>query len=81
MAASETWKRLLTTMRDVFEQPNLEVDENTTADDIIGWDSMGHVRLILALEEEFDIEFEPDDIVELRDVGELRDTITEQVKS
>ena len=31
-----------------------------------GWDSVGHVNLMNAIEEEFDISLEPDDILDFR---------------
>lgn len=38
-----------------------------TPDSIEYWDSVGHLNLIVALEEEFDIVFEPEEIEEMLD--------------
>ena len=46
-----------------------EIDESTAKNlkfqDIPAWDSVGHMGLVAALEETFDIMLEPDDIVDL----------------
>lgn len=39
------------------------------------WDSVAHIRLVMALEAEFDIEFTPDEIGELVSVGAVRKRI------
>lgn len=30
-----------------------------------GWDSMGHMTLVVAIEDEFDVELDPDQIIEM----------------
>lgn len=48
-----------------------DITERTEAADVPGWDSQGHVRLILALEERFGVEFGDDQIVELVSVAAI----------
>lgn len=45
------------------------LSEQTTAKDVIGWDSLKHMRMIMALEREFGIKFKPAQIVEMENVG------------
>ena len=42
-----------------------EINEKTSSETIKFWDSLKHMNLIIALEEEFNIEFEDDEIVEM----------------
>jgi acyl carrier protein len=63
----------------VFEDDEIEIDRDTTADDIDGWDSMSHMTLLMAIEEDFEIEFEEWEVINLSDVGELIDLITEKL--
>lgn len=48
---------------------SFDIDETTAKrlkyQDIPAWDSVGHMGLIAALEEAFDIMIEPDDIIDL----------------
>ena len=57
--------------RDVFEDTELVVSEKTTAADIPTWDSLTHISLILALEEEFGIEFTSMEVTSMSCVGDL----------
>ena len=38
------------------------IDIDTTAEDIDSWDSMEHLRIVLAIEAEFDVQFQPDEL-------------------
>lgn len=49
-------------MSAVFEIPLEEITDDSSADTIDSWDSLKHLNLILALEEEFDISI-PDEEV------------------
>ena len=53
LSKDEIIERLNDVFRDVFDDDTLEVDENTTADDIEDWDSIEHITLIGAVEDEF----------------------------
>ena len=52
LSKDEIIERLDDVFRDVFDDDTLEVDENTTADDIEDWDSIEHITLIGAVEDE-----------------------------
>jgi acyl carrier protein len=69
--ASDTLARLATLFREVFNDPELAISPATTADDIAGWDSMTHIALIVAAEQDFDIHFKASEMDGLQDVGEL----------
>ncbi len=47
-------------MRKVFEQK--EIKDNVTQLNNENWDSLRHLNLIVAIEEEFEISLEPDEI-------------------
>ena len=52
-------------MSAVFTIPVDEIDENSSSDSIHSWDSINHMKLVVALEEEFNIEFRDAEIIEL----------------
>lgn len=76
---NNVYNRVTAVFRDIFDLPDLEISTSDTAHSIKGWDSLTHVRLIVALEEEFELEFEPEKIMELRSVGELIEAVTEEM--
>ncbi len=66
-------------MEDVFDIDNLSLTPETTANDIEEWDSLSHIRLIVAVERRFKIEFKNADIGNLKKVGDLVDLINANV--
>ena len=79
MEREEVFEKLNEIFRDVFDDDTIEVDEDTTAADIEGWDSIIHITLVDAIEEEFDISFDMKTVVKLKNVGEMVDAILEEV--
>jgi acyl carrier protein len=75
MDRAELLSRVTEIMRDVFEEDDLVVTEDTTSDDVAEWDSTNHVRLMVAAEGEFGIMFETNEITAPSNVGELLDLI------
>lgn len=52
-----------------------EIGAEASPATIESWDSLKHMNLILALEEEFGIEFSDDQVVELTSLPEIRQAI------
>ena len=61
--------------RDVFSDPDLVVERKTTASDIPDWDSLNHILLVLAIEEEFGVQLAAQEIVGLENVGGFLDLL------
>ncbi len=54
--------------------PDADADKigpETTANDVVGWDSMAHVGLMAAIEDEFAVQFEPEEVTSSANVGGL----------
>ena len=64
----------------VFDNPELRVAADTTADDIEDWDSLTHIDLIVAVEKEFKIRFTTAEVTGLKNVGELMDAISRKLR-
>jgi acyl carrier protein len=61
--------------RDVFDDQNIVLRPETTADDIAGWDSMSQVRLAVEIERRFGIKIKSAKMEELRSVRGMLDLI------
>lgn len=61
--------------RSVFDNPNIQITDDTTSNDIIGWDSFSHINLISTIEIHFDIEFTQSEAFGFKTVGELIQSI------
>ena len=68
-------EKLLPIFQNVFDDDNLIIKNHTTAKDISGWDSLAHIRLIVAIEKSFHLRFSADEISELENVGDMVDLI------
>ena len=75
MARSELLAKLSEMLGEIVEVPNLRLTEVTKAEDVQDWDSTNHVRFLVAIESEFGIRFETDEIGTLQDVGQLMNLV------
>ena len=57
--------RIKNVMSAVFEIPVNQIKDNSSTDTIESWDSLKHMNLVVALEEEFKIELTDDEIIEM----------------
>lgn len=57
--------------RDVFGNEEILLTDETTAQNIPEWDSLGHVNLMFSIEERFNVQFEGNQLAEFANVGEL----------
>jgi acyl carrier protein len=68
---AEIYQRLTTIFQDVLDDDELVLEQTLTADDVPQWDSLSHVRLILAVQKEFGVKFSAAHVAGLKDVGGL----------
>ena len=54
-----------------FKVDKSELSKNTTADDIEEWDSLAHASFIVFLEKELGITFDLNEIMNIKDLGDL----------
>jgi len=52
--------------------PDVELTDTTTPADISAWDSLGHINIITAIEEEFDLDISPEQIGELQSIADFK---------
>jgi len=75
MTREEVYVRLNDIFQEVFDDEKIEVFDETTSDDIEDWDSLEHINLVAAIEQEFDIKFTMAQVVGMKNVGEMVDII------
>ena len=67
--------RLLGVFQSVFGEDLAEIKNSDAVNGLPGWDSAGHLNLIMAIEAEFDIQFDIVEMESLTDVGAIRDRL------
>jgi acyl carrier protein len=56
---------------DVLEVPSTKITPASSPDSIDTWDSVHHLNLVLALEQEFSLQFEPEEIDQMKDIEHI----------
>lgn len=79
MSREEIFDRLNLVFRDVFDDDGITVTDSTTAADIDGWDSLMHITLLSAVEDEFGVSFSMKEVVKMKNVGDMVDIIEDEV--
>ena len=52
-------------MADLLKRGVDDVPASATRDTLAGWDSLTHVNLVLAIEQHFDVQFLPEEMMEM----------------
>jgi acyl carrier protein len=68
---TEIYERLSKIFRDVFEDEDLVAKPELTANDIVGWDSLANLQLLLTVQKTFGVKFTAHEITSLNNVAEL----------
>ena len=68
-------ERITAVFHEVFANDALQLSDDTTFADVPGWDSLAHVKLITALESEFDAKFSVRDVMKMNTVGAIRQAV------
>ena len=73
-------ERLESIFQDVLDLPDLKLTQNLSAKDVPEWDSIAHISILAAIQDEFKIKFSVDDIGSLKNVGDLVELIERKSK-
>ena len=68
-------ERLTPLFREIFRDPTLEVTPELRATDVPAWDSLNHINLVVAIENEFQVEFTTEQLGSMGKVGDLLDIL------
>jgi len=66
-------EKVIEIMKDVLETEDISL--NTSQENCENWNSLRQLNLVSELEDEFDVEFEPEEIAEMKSVGKILEVI------
>ena len=75
MERNEILAKLQGVFREELDKESLVITELSSAQNVDGWDSLSHIQLISAIEDEFDISFTSKEIMSWKNIGEMIDSI------
>ncbi len=70
-----TIKRLKATLSKVLQIEEDEITDETSPDTVATWDSFNALLLVTALENEFNVKFTAGDIVGVKNVGDIKESL------
>ncbi len=80
MTRAEVYEKLNKVFQDVFDDETITVHDETTSEDIEDWDSLEHINLVVAVENEFDVDFNMGEVNKMKNVGEMVDIILQRAE-
>ena len=75
----EILRRLKKIFRQVLNNNQINLNINTTNDELEQWDSLNHIIIILEIEKYFSIKFTAGEITELKSIRMICDLINKKV--
>ena len=78
MKREEIIKKLEEIFSDLFDE-EMTLSEKTSPADIDEWDSLMQISILAAVQDEFDVRFEIDEIVAMKNVGDIISAIEEML--
>jgi acyl carrier protein len=81
MQQQEIYTRLTKIIRDVFDDESLVATPEMTAADVAEWDSVNHITLVVAIEEEFGIKFKTAELEKMKNVGQMVEGIERKLSA
>lgn len=71
-------ERVQGVFEEVFDDDKLQLRDDMSSKDVPGWDSLAQVKLIVALEQEFNTKFSTHEMMSMASVGDIKRTIREK---
>lgn len=75
MSREELKYKLQEIFADVFADENIVINESTSAKNIEAWDSLTNINILAAIQDEFMVSFEIEEIVSMKNVGDMLDAV------
>jgi acyl carrier protein len=81
MMQEEITGTLKTVFQSVFDETDIAITREMSAEDVPSWDSLHHIQLISEVERAFRIKFKLREVMAMKNVGDLIDLIHSKTES
>jgi|TARA_B100000795_G_C22778334_1_gene431076 acyl carrier protein len=72
--------KLKEVISNVLGIPTVEINNDSSPDSIEKWDSLSHLKLVMAIESEFNVELSPEDSMDMLSVKLIRIILQDALK-
>jgi len=69
--SGSTQERIIQVVSNILNVPTGKLNADSSPESIEQWESMKHINLVLAIEEEFDVQFDDEQIAELQSIKSI----------
>jgi len=69
---------VIETVAEVFNVASDRINDQTGPGELEGWDSVGHLDLVMAIEQKFGVQLTMDESTNLSSVGDIRQILTQK---
>jgi acyl carrier protein len=73
---ANTFAEVRAVASDILGVPPDQITAESSPETIENWDSMQHLNLVLAIEEKFGVQLEPEDIEQMKSIGAVVALVT-----
>ncbi len=74
------FNKLKQVVSDILEVDIDDINENSSSDNIEQWDSLSHIKLVMAIEAEFNVKLTPDDMMDMLSVKLIKMILVEKLE-
>jgi acyl carrier protein len=74
------FNKLKQVVSDILEVDIDDINENSSPDNIEKWDSLSHIKLVMAIEVEFNVKLTPDDMMDMLSVKLIKMILAERLE-
>jgi len=74
------FNKLKQVVSDILEMDIDDINENSSSDNIEQWDSLSHIKLVMAIEAEFNVKLTPDDMMDMLSVKLIKMILVEKLE-
>jgi acyl carrier protein len=80
MDSAEIVERIKKIISSIVKHDNFEMSAELTANDVAGWDSLSHIKIINEIEKDFNIKFKLKDLNRMNKMGNVIELVTSKIQ-
>ena len=69
--STQLLERVRSIAADVLQVPTAQITQHSSTENVESWDSVHHLNLVLAFEQEFDLQFEPEEMDQMHSISHI----------
>jgi acyl carrier protein len=81
MTASTIYEQVRMMSADLFQVSPAQIKPESSPETLESWDSVQHLNLVLGLEQQFNVQFEPEEMDRMKTIGAISDLVASKLNA